>query len=114
MPDRDALAQNGQDGGQGTRVPAPAPDTVYVLYVYHAPVCPLPALTHSLDPRPPWPPTSALRQAPPAPRHALMPGEGPPGRAPAATPCGYGGSGALGGPSPLRREAGSIVAQTTT
>ena len=87
-------------GGQGTRAPTPAPGAVYVSYVCHAPVCPLPALTHSLDPRPPWPPTSALRQAPPAPRHALKPGEGPPGRAPAATPCGYGGSGAPGGPFP--------------
>ena len=97
-------------GGQGTRAPTPAPGAVYVSYVYHAPVCPLPALTHSLDPRPPWPPIGAPHQAPPAPRHALKPGEGPPGRAPTATPCGYGGSGAPGGPSPLHREAALLIA----
>ena len=32
-------------------------------------------------------------------------GEGPPGRALAATPCGYGGWGTPGGPSPLSWEA---------
>ena len=99
-PTATPLSRTARTGGQGTRVPAPAPGAVYVSYVSHTCVCPLPALTHSLDPRPPWPPISALRQAPPAPRHALTPGEGPPGRAPAATPCGYGGSGAPGGPFP--------------
>ena len=92
--------------GQGTRVPTPAPRGSYVLYVYHAPVCPLPALTHSLDPRPPWPPTSALRQAPPAPRHALTPGEAPLAAPPPQHPAGTGARAPRAGPHP---SAGRMV-----
>ena len=64
-------------------------------------VCPPPTDPQSDQPRrPSWPTIGATRLAPLAPRHALMPGKGPSGRAPTTTSCGCGGSGAPGGPFP--------------
>ena len=100
VPDRDTPLQNGRDGRPGHAGPHPGTWRCVCIVCYSLVYVPSELTRRRPDPRPPWPPTSALRQAPPAPRHALMPGEAPLAAPPPQRPAGTGARAPWAGPSP--------------